>query len=235
MTDLFPVTLVTGFGSGTGAAAAGQLRARGGRVAVTGLAAERLRRFAKDVGDPPELLTLPGDASDHEAVEAAVQATLTAYGRLDAVVANAGFATHDDLATGDPAGWRDMVLTNVLGPALLIRSSLAALRETRGRIVIVGSVAGFVYGAGNIYGITKWAMTGLAENTRRMVTGDGVGVTLVAPGRTDSLFWDGRGGAPEGMEMMTSDQVAESIVWALGQPAGVDVNTVVMRPIGQPV
>jgi NADP-dependent 3-hydroxy acid dehydrogenase YdfG len=37
------------------------------------------------------------------------------------------------------------------------------------------------------------------------------------------------------MEMMTSDQVAESIVWALNQPAGVDVNTVVMRPIGQPV
>ncbi|MFW6691744.1 SDR family oxidoreductase [Streptomyces sp. MAR4 CNX-425] len=235
MTEHSPVTLITGGGSGIGAAAARRLLAGGGRVAVTGRGAERLRRFAAEAGDPAELLTLPGDASDHAAVDAAVQATLTAYGRLDAVVANAGFATHDDLATGDPAGWRDMVLTNVLGPALLIRSSLAALRETRGRIVIVGSVAGFVYGAGNIYGITKWAMTGLAENTRRMVTGDGVGVTLVAPGRTDSLFWDGMGGAPEGMEMMTSDQVAESIVWALGQPAGVDVNTVVMRPIGQPV
>ncbi|AZM47589.1 short-chain dehydrogenase [Streptomyces sp. WAC 06738] len=235
MTHDSPVTLVTGGGSGIGAAAARRLLARGGRVAVTGRGAERLRRFAEDAGDPPELLTLPGDASDHEAVAEAVQATLTAFGRLDAVVANAGFASHDDLATGDPAGWRDMVLTNVLGPALLIRSSLEALRETRGRIVIVGSVAGFVHTPGNIYGITKWAMTGLAENTRRMVTGDGIGVTLVAPGRTDTLFWDGMGGAPEGMEMMTSDQVAESIVWALNQPAGVDVNTVVMRPIGQPV
>lgn len=235
MTHDSPVTLITGGGSGIGAAAARQLLARGGRVAVTGRRADRLRRFAEDAGDPAELLTLPGDASDHEAVDDAVQATLTAFGRLDAVVANAGFATHDDLGSGDPAGWRDMVLTNVLGPALLIRSSLAALRETRGRIVIVGSVAGFIYGPGNIYGITKWAMTGLAENTRRMVTGDGIGVTLVAPGRTDSAFWDGRGGAPEGMEMMTSDQVAESIVWALNQPEGVDVNTVVMRPIGQPV
>jgi NAD(P)-dependent dehydrogenase (short-subunit alcohol dehydrogenase family) len=128
-------------------------------------------------------LTLAGDAADYTAVQAAVGATVHRFGRLDTVVANAGFATHDTLADGDPDRWREMVLTNVLGPALLIKAALPALQQTRGRIVLIGSVAGFAHTPGNIYGVTKWAVTGLAENTRRLVTGDGIGVTLIAPGR----------------------------------------------------
>jgi NADP-dependent 3-hydroxy acid dehydrogenase YdfG len=228
------VTLITGGGSGIGAATARQLLGGGGQVAVTGRNPVRLDGFAAELGNPEGLLTLPGDAADYDAVQAAVEETVKRFGRLDAVVANAGVATHDTLADGDPAGWRDMVLTNVLGPALLIRASLDALKETRGRIVLVGSVAGFVNTPGNIYGATKWALTGLAENTRRMVTADGVGVTLIAPGRVGTPFWDGVGQLPDG-PLLTADQVAGSVVWALRQPAGVDVNTVVVRPIGQPV
>ncbi|MCX5209024.1 SDR family oxidoreductase [Kitasatospora sp. NBC_00240] len=229
-----PVTLITGGGSGIGAATARQLLDLGHRVTVTGRDQGRLERFAEELGRPASLLALTGDAADHDAVEAAVEATVKEFGRLDAVVANAGVATHDTLADGDPAGWREMVLTNVLGPALLIRAALPALLASRGRIVLVGSVAGFVHTPGNIYGATKWAVTGLAENTRRMVTADGVGVTLIAPGRVETPFWDGTGGLPEGL-LLTADQIAGSIVWALGQPAGVDVNNVIIRPIGQPV
>ncbi|MFE2022696.1 SDR family oxidoreductase [Streptomyces sp. NPDC059499] len=229
-----PVTLITGGGSGIGAATARQLLERGHRVAVTGRSEDRLSRFAEELGKPDTLLAITGDAADHEAVQSAVDATVDRFGRLDAVVANAGFATHDTLADGDPEAWREMVLTNVLGPALLIRAALPALKETRGRIVLVGSVAGFVHTPGNIYGVTKWAVTGLAENTRRMVTGDGVGVTLVAPGRVETPFWDGLGSLPEG-HLLTADQIADSIVWAMSRPEGVDVNNVIIRPIGQPV
>ncbi|MGW7098707.1 SDR family oxidoreductase [Streptomyces sp. NPDC054838] len=234
-TPAAPVALITGGSSGIGAACARKLLAEGYRVAVTGRSAERLEHFAKEVrAQPGTLLTLPGDAGDHESVEAALRATLDAYGRVDTVVANAGYATHDSLADGDPAGWRAMVLTNVLGPALLIHYALPALKESRGRIVLIGSVAGVVYTPGNIYGATKWAVTGLAENTRRMVTADGIGVTLVAPGRVETPFWDNGGGAPEGINL-TAEQIADSVVWAVRQPAGVDINTVVVRPIGQPV
>jgi NADP-dependent 3-hydroxy acid dehydrogenase YdfG len=229
-----PVTLITGGSSGIGAAAARRLLALGHRVTITGRDQDRLDRFTKELGEPAGLLALTGDASDHEAVFAAVDATKVHFGRLDNVVANAGFATHDTLADGDPAGWREMVLTNVLGPALLIRAALPALKETRGRIVLVGSVAGFVNTPGNIYGATKWAVTGLAENTRRMVTGDGVGVTLIAPGRVETAFWEGLGGLPEG-HLLSADEIAGTVVWAIGQPDGVDINTVVVRPIGQPV
>ncbi|WP_405824066.1 SDR family oxidoreductase [Streptomyces sp. NBC_01390] len=232
MTDS-PVALITGGGSGIGAAVARQLLAAGHRVTVTGRGEERLTGFAEELGRPQGLLTIPGNAAEYDDVRAAVETTLKEFGRLDTVVANAGFATHDTVAEGDPAGWSEMVLTNVLGPALLIRASIDALKETRGRIVLVGSVAGFVHGPGNIYGATKWAVTGLAENTRRQVTEFGVGVTLVAPGRVETPFWDSYGSLPPG-HLLTADQLADSIVWAIRQPEGVDVNTVVVRPIGQP-
>ncbi|MFJ9905904.1 SDR family oxidoreductase [Streptomyces sp. NPDC101152] len=228
-----PVALITGGGSGIGAAVARQLLDAGYRVAVTGRREERLRAFAESLGEPEGLLTVAGDAAEWDDVQAAVAATLKDFGRLDTVVANAGYATHDSVAEGDPAGWRDMVLTNVLGPALLIRASVDALRETGGRIVLVGSVAGFVNTPGNIYGATKWAVTGLAENTRRQVTEWGVGVTLIAPGRVETPFWDEYGSLPPG-HLLTADQIADSVVWVIRQPEGVDVNTVVVRPIGQP-
>ncbi|HZF88121.1 SDR family oxidoreductase [Streptomyces sp.] len=228
-----PVALITGGGSGIGAAVARQLLDAGWRVAVTGRGEARLRGFAEELGDPRGLLTLAGDASSYDDIQSAVDTVLTAYGRLDTVVANAGIATHDSVADGDPAGWREMVLTNVLGPALLIRASVDALKETRGRVVLVGSVAGFVHTPGNVYGATKWALTGLAENTRRQVTEWGIGVTLIAPGRVETPFWDSYGSLPPG-HLLTADQLADSVVWAIRQPAGVDVNTVVVRPIGQP-
>jgi len=93
-------------------------------------------------------------------------------------------------------------------------AALPALKQTRGRIVLVGSVAGVIYTPGNIYGATKWAVTGLAENTRRMVTGDGVGVTLINPGAVETNFFDAGGGLPD-RAMLTADQLARTIVWAI--------------------
>jgi NADP-dependent 3-hydroxy acid dehydrogenase YdfG len=229
-----PVTLITGGGSGIGAATARQLLSLGHRVTITGRRHDRLRAFAEEVGEPAGLLTLIGDAADYDAVREAVDSTVEKFGRLDTVVANAGYTTFDNVADGDPAGWRHMVLTNVLGPALLIRASLPHLKHSHGRIVLVGSTAGIVYSPGNVYGATKWAVTGLAENTRRMVTGDGVGVTLINPGATLTNFFEADGGPPD-RAMLTADQLASCIVWAINQPSGVDVNTVTVRPLGSPL
>src|SRR4051812_34299116 len=82
MTDS-PVALVTGGGSGIGAAVARQLLDAGHRVTVTGRGEERLRGFAEQLGKPEGLLTFPGDAADYDHVRAAVEATVERFGRLD--------------------------------------------------------------------------------------------------------------------------------------------------------
>ncbi|MFE6100489.1 SDR family oxidoreductase [Streptomyces laurentii] len=228
-----PVTLLTGGSSGIGAATVRRLLAAGHRVAATGRDAGKLERFAAALGAPDALLPLPGDAADPAAVEAAVRAVVERFGRLDHVVANAGFSTHATVAEADPEAMRSMLLTNVLGPALLIRQSLDELRRTRGRIVLIGSVAGLKNTPGNFYSVTKWAVHALAENTRMLVTESGVGVSVIAPGFVDTPFWDARGGVPEDRPALSAADVADAVLWALGRPAGVDVSTVTVRPLGQ--
>ncbi|MGW1200809.1 SDR family oxidoreductase [Streptomyces sp. NPDC002536] len=231
-----PVTLITGGSTGIGAATVHRLLKAGHRVAATGRSADRLAALAEQAAAPGQLLTLPGDATDPAAVAAAVAGTVERFGRLDHAVANAGFSTHDSVADGDPEGWRDMVLTNVLGPALLVNAALPALRESRGRIVLLGSVAGVKNTPGNMYSVTKWAVHALAENTRMQVTADGVGVSLIAPGRVETPFWDGHpGGARPTGPALTADAIAECIAWVLAQPEGTDVNQVLVRPVGQPI
>lgn len=222
-----PVSLITGGSSGIGAATARRLVAAGHRVVVTGRDESRLEAVAKDL----DVVTVAGDAADYGAVQAAVATAVDRFGALDNVVANAGFATHDTIATGDPDRWREMILTNVLGPTILVKAALDALRASQGRIVLLGSVAGVKNTPGNVYSVSKWAVTALAENARLLVTGWGIGVTLVAPGRVDTPFWDGPVSGPA----LGADDIAATIEWVLTQPAGVDVNTVVARPVGQAI
>jgi NADP-dependent 3-hydroxy acid dehydrogenase YdfG len=229
-----PVTFITGGSTGIGAASVRELIRRGHNVVATGRDKVRLADLAARVNAGAALTTLVGDAADYRHLEWAVETAVERYGRLDNAIANAGFSAHDRLADGDPDRWRDMVLLNVLAPALLVRAALNALTDSHGRIVFIGSVAGFKNTPGNMYSVTKWAVTALAENTRMQVTERGVGVTLIAPGRVDTPFWDGRGGTPEG-PALTADDIARAIGWAVSQPVGVDVNTLVIRPIGQPV
>ncbi|MFI5730347.1 SDR family oxidoreductase [Kribbella sp. NPDC051587] len=228
-----PVTLITGGSSGIGAATARALLKQGHRVAITGRDADRLAAVATSAGAGNQLLTITGDASDETHVAAAVSEVVDSWGQLDAVIANAGFSLPGTLENHDPADMRAMVLTNVLGPALLVRETLPHLRRSKGRIVIVGSVAGTRNTPGNLYSVTKWAAHALAENTRLLVAKDHVGVALIAPGVVDTPFWDDRGGSPAAAPTLTAEQIAETILFALNQPEGVDINHLVTRPTGQ--
>ena len=228
-----PVTLITGGSSGIGAATARALLKQGHRVAVTGRDGDRLAAFAASEDAGERLLTVSGDAGDAADVADAVSQAVGRWGRLDTVIANACFSLPGTLEDHDPDAMRSMVLTNVLGPALLVRETLPHLRESRGRIVVVGSVAGIRNTPGNLYSVTKWAVHALVENVRLLVAKDRVGVTLVAPGVVDTPFWDERGGAPQAAPALTAEQIANAILFAVNQPEGVDVSQLVVRPTGQ--
>jgi NADP-dependent 3-hydroxy acid dehydrogenase YdfG len=226
--------LITGATGGIGKATTRRLLAAGYQVAISGRHEAQLQNLVSDLNQSDRVFPVVADATDYEALKVAVGRTVERFDKLDVVIANAGFSTHDNLITGDPDRWREMVLVNVLGPALLVKAALPALSASRGRIVFLGSVAGFKNTPGNMYSVTKWAATGLAENTRLLVTGDGIGVTLIAPGRVDTPFWSHRStGAAADAPSLTAEQIADTIAWTLDQPASVDINTVLLRPIGQ--
>lgn len=221
--------LVTGGTRGIGRAIAMRAAAAGHDVFVTGRDEEALARLRAERVDGRR-----ADASDWAETEAAVAAALERLGRLDVVVANAGTGAAGDLAAGSPDEWRQMVLTNVLGVALTVKATLPALTETRGRIVLIGSVTGRKHAPGSLYGATKWAITGLAESLRLQVREAGVGVTVVEPGVVASEFW-GEAAAPLPLEQaLTPDDVAAAVLYAVEQPERVDVNEILLRPRGQP-
>jgi NADP-dependent 3-hydroxy acid dehydrogenase YdfG len=229
MTD--PVLLITGASSGLGAATAGMAAKAGYRLVLTARRADRLAAFAESLDAP--VLTLPCDVGDWKQISGVVERAEAHFGRLDAVFANAGSSVGTSfLGRGgeDPELWRDMVVTNVCGPAYTARAALPALTRFQGHLVLTGSASGRGVRPGSLYSATKWAVTGLAQAIRAECVGTGVRVTIIQPGLVDT------GAIPADRRedpKLAPDDVARAVLYALGQPSTVDVNEIVIRPVGQ--
>ena len=218
--------LVTGASSGIGNALTRALLDDGHAVVATGRREERLAALAEAADAGERLTTVVADAGDWGDTERVVALCADRYGRIDGVVANAGYTVPGDVRTADVSRWPAMVAVNVLGPAYLARAAAPHLEASGGRIVIIGSVAGHKNSPGNLYGATKWAATGLAENLRMLFAPLGVGVSLVSPGVVDTEFY--AAGTPE--VHIGADDLAETVRYVLGAPAEVDLSTVIVRP-----
>jgi NADP-dependent 3-hydroxy acid dehydrogenase YdfG len=122
------------------------------------------------------------------------------------------------------------VLTNVLGPALSIRACLPHFRQQNaGHVVLTSSVAGRRWVVGSLYSCTKHAVTAMGESLRQEVADTNIKVSTVEPGMVDTPFFDDR---PTGA--LEADDIARAVMFALTQPAHVDVNEILVRPINQP-
>ena len=223
------VFLITGASSGIGAATARQAAEAGYRLVLAARSVEKLRALAQELGGPDRALVVECDVTEWEQQQAMVMAALQAYGRLDVAFANAGFGAARGFLAESPEHWRAMVLTNVYGAALTIRATLEALKETRGHLVLTGSVAGRRALPGSLYSATKWAVTGMGESARQELGGTGVRVTLIEPGMVDTPFFST---APT-IEALKPDDVARAVMFAVSQPPHVDVNEILVRPTAQ--
>jgi len=228
-----PVFLITGASQGIGAATARAAAAAGYRVVLTARRGGPLAELAAELGGPPRAIPVSCDISDWSQVQDLVATIGRTLGRLDAALANAASAVGTSfLGHGGrpPEEWAGMVRTNVLGTALTARAVLPMLAETRGHLLLTGSVAGRVLVPGSLYSATKWAVSALAASIRAECVGTGVRVTLIQPGLTDTgPVSPGREADPK----LDPGDVARAVLYAVSQPAGVDVSEIVIRPTGQ--
>jgi NADP-dependent 3-hydroxy acid dehydrogenase YdfG len=225
------VFLITGASSGIGAATARAAAQAGHRLVLAARSADRLQELADELGGSERAIAVACDVTDYAAQEAMVASAIAAFGGLDIVFANAGFGGARSLgtdSTDSPERWREMVLTNVLGPAYTIRACLGAVTAARGHILLTGSVVGRRPVPGSFYSATKWAITGLAEALRLQMTSTGVRVTLIEPGITDTPFFDNQPAIA-----LAPEDLARAVMYAVSQPAHVDVGELLVRPTGQ--
>lgn len=217
--------LITGASSGIGAATARAAARAGFRVALAARTREALDELAGELG-ADHAAAFVCDVTNYEAQEALVTQTVERFGRLDAVFANAGVGLEPGGFSSAPvASWRHVIETNVLGVAYTIRAALPAIKKAKGHVVITGSVAGRRSFAGSMYGVSKWAVSAIGYNLREELIGTGVRVTLLEPGMVDTPFFDD----PK-PDALTADNVADTVVFALTQPAGVDLHEILVMP-----
>jgi NAD(P)-dependent dehydrogenase (short-subunit alcohol dehydrogenase family) len=232
------VAVVTGGGSGIGAATASLLLQRGALVAVLDLDTD---------GAPAGTLALGCDVADTASVEAAVQEAAQRLGGIDVLVNNAGVSAVGDVAANDDAEWARVLDVNVIGIARVTRAALPYLRRSRHAAVVNTCSAVAFVGVRQraLYSASKGAVLGLTLAMAADHVGDGIRVNAVAPGTTDTPWVQRllaaapdheaaaaalRARQPLG-RLVTADEVAHAIV-SLASPAAGSTTGAVLRVDG---
>ncbi len=220
-----PTILITGASSGIGYAAALAFARHGWHVIATARRVERLTELEQAVRALPaphgDLLAVVADVTDAAAMRQAVEQGIARFGRLDALVANAGLGQRGPLVE---AAWDDLEIvlrTNIDGVLHTIRAAVPALRAAGGgQIVLISSVAGQLtmpYSA--TYAATKAFVSSIGRALRLELESDNIGLTDMLVGRTDTEFNEKRRGQGKrtggSLPTMTADQVAQAIIRAV--------------------
>ncbi|WP_030759822.1 MULTISPECIES: SDR family oxidoreductase [unclassified Streptomyces] len=233
------VVAITGASSGIGEATARRLAADGHRLFLGARRTDRLdalRREIEDAGGTAAFQRL--DVTDAADVRAFVAAAHDRYGRLDVLVNNAGVMPLSPLDALKVGEWDRMIDVNVRGVLHGIAAALPVMRaQGGGHFVNVASVGAYeVSPTAAVYCATKYAVRAMSEGLRQESDGS-VRVTLVSPGVTESELAEGISD-PDAREAMKAyravalpaSAIAAAIAYAVGQPAEVDVNEIVVRP-----
>jgi NAD(P)-dependent dehydrogenase (short-subunit alcohol dehydrogenase family) len=173
------VALITGAGSGIGAATARALRVKGWRVVLCGRRPEPIRSLAAELDG----LAVPTDVREPAAVRELFAVVDERHGRLDGVVLNAGTIYSAPIAGHDDVQWSDTLRTNLDGAMYVVRDALPGLERTGGSLVAVASVAARVASEGNAaYSASKAGLVMLMATVAHEWGARGVRANTVLPG-----------------------------------------------------
>lgn len=228
------VVAITGASAGIGAATAKALVAEGASVVLGARRAHRLEELAAELGDRSAIVEMdvrvPADS------QRLVESAFERFGKLDALVANAGIGAYGGIMDLSDEQLAVMMDTNIAGTVWPIRAAVPHFLEAgQGDIVIVASVAG-LRGNGDeaVYAATKFAQVGLAGGLDRELREKGIRVSTLCPGGTATEFAMGAGRTPDmpGLaDMMRPEDVAAAVVTVLSQPRSMRTLVWSMRSI----
>ncbi|GAA6619216.1 SDR family oxidoreductase [Scytonema sp. NUACC26] len=235
------VVLITGASSGIGEATARLLAHKGLRVVLGARRTDRLEAIASDIREKGGTAEYRGlDVTSLEEMQAFVELAKDRFGRLDVVVNNAGLMPLSKLEVLKIDEWNRMIDVNIRGVLHGIAAALPIFKQQQsGQFVNLSSIGGHnVYPTAAVYCATKFAVWAISEGLRQESTD--IRVTVISPGTTESelasTITDAH--AAQWVEefrksIISADAIARAIAFAIEQPEDVDVNEIVVRPIGQ--
>ncbi|WP_229674190.1 SDR family oxidoreductase [Nakamurella endophytica] len=236
------VAVVTGASSGIGRSLARALAAARADVVLVGRDGQRLAAVADGL-DGVRTLTVAADLGEPGRADDVVTRTLEAFGRLDVVLSNAGLYLGGDFAEVDVTAMHTLLSTNVFGAFAVVRAALPhLLAQGRGDVVLTSSVSG----AQDIhwepvYSASKHAVDSFVHTVRRQLAGTGVRVGGIAPGIVLNELWGYPEGSPERAAEIesgrgiTSEDVADAVLYMLTRPRHVTIRDLVILPAAQEI
>ena len=234
------VVLITGASSGIGAATARALAELGCKLALAARREDRLEVLAADLA--AETLSLKADVTNAEDVAKMVEQTVTHFGRIDVLFANAGLYIPGEAAEGDPDAWAQLIDVNVNGVLRSVRAVLPhMMAQKSGDILVTSSISGFVdIHWEPIYSASKHAIQSFVHTLRRQVAPHNIRVGAVAPGMVANELWGFEDPAEIDAKVkehasLTSEDVAEAVVFMLSRPPHVTIRDLVMVPQQQDI
>ncbi len=186
------VVIVTGASAGIGAETARALAERGANVVLTARRAERLHELAAELAHyPGQRLVVAGDISQEAFCQELAAQTMAALGRVDVLVNNAGIGHRSTLSEMSAADVQTIANTNLLGAIYAIQAVLPTMQQQkRGQIINVSSIVGQqALPKSSVYCATKAGLNMLTRSLRLELRGQGITVTLVYPGLTETEFY----------------------------------------------
>lgn len=241
-----PTVFITGASSGFGKATAEMFAAAGYQLILNARRADRLEALSAALRDTytAEVLALPFDVRDKEAVESAIAQLPEAWKQIDVLINNAGLAVgRDAFQNGMIDDWERMVDTNVKGLIYVTKFVVAGMiSRNSGHIINVSSLAGQeVYPQGNVYCATKHAVTALSKGLRMDLLPYNIKVTNISPGLAETEFsivrfkgdTEKAGQVYAGYQPLTAKDVAEVIFFAASRPAHVNLEEITILPTAQ--
>jgi len=223
------VAFITGASRGVGAAVGRAFHDAGARVSLAS-------RSGDDLG-LSGTLGLECDVRVPASVETAVAATIERFGRLDVVVANAGVGSYGPFLEMDPQDVEAMIDINLKGTLYTARFGLPHLIDSKGDFVSLASVAGLRAFPGEaVYNASKFGQVGFTRALDHEMREQGVRVTNIAPGGIATDFAMGSGRTPDMPElegMMSAEEVADVVLFAVSRPRGMRMLTMSFRPMDE--
>ena len=222
--------VITGASKGIGAALARRCAREGVRVALLARTPAPLHALAAELGDPARAFACDVTRAD-DVARVATDVAAHFGDAPDLLINNAGLFQLAAVDAMSPADFSAVVQTNLVAPFLLTRALLPAMRARgSGTIVTLGSIADrLVFPENGAYAASKFGLRALHEAMRMELRGSGVRATLVSPGPVDTPLWDPvnpdeRAGFTPRSAMLTAEDVADAIWFALSRPASVNID-----------
>ncbi|HAJ98523.1 MAG TPA: NAD(P)-dependent oxidoreductase [Bacteroidales bacterium] len=240
------IALITGATSGIGNACAKRLAAESYNIIITGRRADRLRMLQEELENmhPVQVLPLTFDICDRKATEETLLNLPEKWKNIDVLINNAGLALNlNTIDEGNLDEWEQMIDTNLKGLLYVTRMVTPSMKSLgRGHIINIGSIAGReVYPKGNVYCATKYAVDALSKAMRIDLLPYGIKVTQICPGAVETEFSQVRFAGNkeraikvyEGYKPLTGEDVANVVAFAVGLPAHVNINDLLLMPTAQ--